>query len=48
MARWKGPVTGHLYPVQVTGGSITMDLRDIECMLNWKSKSGKPLFKKVN
>ena len=48
MARWKGPVTGHLYPMQITGKSITVDLRDVECMMGWKSKSGKPLFKRLS
>ena len=46
MAKWKGPITGHLYPTEVTGNVVVVDLRDVECMLNWQSKSGKPLFLK--
>jgi len=40
-------VTRHLYATKGHGDVIIIDSRDVKCMIDWQSKSNKPLFKRV-
>lgn len=42
--KWKGPVTQSEYEIQHTGQVITVDSRDVDCMLDWKDVNGNPYF----
>ncbi len=46
--KWKGPATGLIYELEAEEQQVTIDSRDVECMLGWKNSEGVPFFRRVS
>ena len=44
---WKGPVTTLSYDVTGPNVILQVEMRDAECMLEWKDPNGDPYFRRV-